>query len=520
MNKLRLFLSLCLFSFASTYAQKPIEVNADDRVFIGKNIEYFVDTTRKLNITDVMSKTYLIGQTDIPNFGNIPHNVWMRFSVQSKSEKELFLEVMAPLINELEVYEVSDSNTKKLFSGGHTHPFYEKQVASDYWLVNLNVKENIPTVFYIKGQSVYPFQIPITVSSKNKYVEHNQNHNLFWGIYMGIMIFAFVYNLFIFFSVRERTYLYYILYILGSATFYLGLQGYDYEFIWPNNGELNNYLPVVLCFTNTIITLFTLRFLQITKQHKFQFYSGRIVIGLFGLVAILNLAGVYEAAIGLAQMFSLVAALYFITAGLLSLKRGVPTAKYYLIGWSTFLILVIVFILTLNNVIPSNFFTTHCLFIGHMTEVLLLSFALADRINWLKKENENNQKEIIDQQQKANFLLEQKVKERTAELVENQGKLIESEKLATFGILASRMSHEIQNPLNFVNNFSDISTELVDEIALHGNEKEKKDAVELLKNNLQKINHHGKRASEIIKQLQEQASSGTVHEFTDFSDKG
>ena len=92
---------------------------------------------------------------------------------------------------------------------------------------------------------------------------------------------------------------------------------------------------------------------------------------------------------------SLVICIYYITIGILSFKRKIPTAKYFLIAWSTFLVLVMIFLLTINNVITSNFFTTHCIFIGHMTEVLLLSFALADRINWLKTENESKQQEII-----------------------------------------------------------------------------------------------------------------------------
>ena len=445
----------------------------------------------------------------------------MKFAVQSPSEKEVYLELVAPLLSNLEIYEKVDTGYKSLFVGGFTKPFKERKIALENWIVNLKIDSIKPTSFMIKGQSLFPFQVPISVSAKDKFLEESQLHNLFWGTYMGIMIFAFIYNIFLYFSLRERTYLYYVLYIALSSSFYLGLEGYNYQYLWPNMPILNQYIPVLICATNIIIVLFTLRFLQISKKEKIQYYFGIGFMLAFALIALINFLGRYEIAIGLAQLFSLFIALFLITCGFLSLKRGIPTAKYYLIAWLTFLALVIVFLLAINNVIVSNFFTTHCIFIGHVSEVLLLSFALADRINWLKKENELKQKEIIvylrekeEVQLKANAELEIKVIERTAELVENQQKLIESEKMATIGVLASRMAHEIQNPLNFVNNFSELTIELVDEVeAIIPKEKENMETVDLLKDNLQKINHYGKLASNIITVLNNHLRAGTASDF-------
>ena len=100
-------------------------------------------------------------------------------------------------------------------------------------------------------------------------------------------------------------------------------------------------------------------------------------------------------------------------------------------------------------------------------------------------------------------------------LEETQQQLIASERLAAFGSVATRMAHEIQNPLNFVNNFSELSQELAAEILAGSTETDKKEAAETLLNNLEKINHHGKRASAIVQQLQEHHSKGTLHDFFD-----
>jgi tetratricopeptide (TPR) repeat protein len=115
------------------------------------------------------------------------------------------------------------------------------------------------------------------------------------------------------------------------------------------------------------------------------------------------------------------------------------------------------------------------------------------------------------------YRYKQKANKELAAAYENlkatQQQLVQSEKMAAFGILATRMAHEILNPLNFVNNFSQISRELVQEILTATDEGNKKETAEILISNLEKINHHGNRAAGIIDKLQQHARSGTAQEF-------
>ena len=132
--------------------------------------------------------------------------------------------------------------------------------------------------------------------------------------------------------------------------------------------------------------------------------------------------------------------------------------------------------------------------IAATTVLLLLLIALINRYRYKQKAN----------------------KELTAayeNLKNTQQQLVQSEKMAAFGVMASRMAHEIQNPLNFVNNFSDLSKDLVQEIISSGDEQDKKEAAQDLISNLEKINHHGNRAAHIINQLQEHARLGTAQKF-------
>lgn len=446
---------VCLWAFTNTslFAQAPVQINEGDRLFIGKDMEYFVDTTQNLGIHDLSKKNFTLCQTEILNLGNIPHSVWMRFSVFSKTEKELYLEIDAPLLSQLEIFEMNGETPKQLFSGGSLKPFHERPVDSENWLLSLHLEDTIKTLIYLKGKSIYPFQIPIAVSSKNKFVEYNQLNILFWGIYMGVMFFAFIYNFFIYLSVRERSYLYYLLYILFSVTFYLGLKGFGFQFLWPRSPGINPMIPIFVSLTNCAIILFTLRFLGINKNQKNLFYTAWTFFIIFSLLAFLNLAGKFVLALVLSQIFSLLICIYFIVAGIISLKRGIPNAKYFLIAWSAFLVLVVLFILALNNVVPSNFFNTHGIFMGHIAEVVLLSFALADRINVLKKENEKKQKEIIVQleenhqlQTKVNRELEQKVTERTLEVVAEK-KEVEKQKKRSDDLLLNILPEEVAEEL-------------------------------------------------------------------------
>ena len=121
------------------------------------------------------------------------------------------------------------------------------------------------------------------------------------------------------------------------------------------------------------------------------------------------------------------------------------------------------------------------------------------------------------QKQKANHILQKTL----ADLQSAQSQLIQSEKMASLGELTAGIAHEIQNPLNFVNNFSDVSNELIDEMKTELDKGEiiaAKETAEDIRQNLEKINHHGKRADAIVKgMLQHSRTNSGKKEPTDIN---
>jgi signal transduction histidine kinase len=152
--------------------------------------------------------------------------------------------------------------------------------------------------------------------------------------------------------------------------------------------------------------------------------------------------------------------------------KGFRTAKYFLIAWSVFIVCVVVYVLKDFNILfPYNDVTSSALLIGSAFEAVLLSFALADKINIFKAEKEKSQEEtlkVLKENERIireqNVVLELKVEERTVELSESnhelnktledlkqtQTQLVESEKMASLGQLTAGIAHEINNPINFV----------------------------------------------------------------------
>jgi len=148
----------------------------------------------------------------------------------------------------------------------------------------------------------------------------------------------------------------------------------------------------------------------------------------------------------------------------------------------------------------------------------LAIFILVAIILWQNNRNKQKAYVLLKNQKQETDFQKAKVEQTLEELKSTQSQLIQSEKMASLGEVTAGIAHEIQNPLNFVNNFSEVNTELIDEAGQEidkGNISEAKKILNDIKENEEKINHHGKRADAIVKgMLQHSRSSSGVKEPT------
>ncbi len=160
-------------------------------------------------------------------------------------------------------------------------------------------------------------------------------------------------------------------------------------------------------------------------------------------------------------------------------------------------------------------------FLGALFWMIAFAISTNNQIKALKKEEEKN-RIVVGENEKLEILVKERTSEILAqkeqlestveELKATQNQLVQQEKLASLGELTAGIAHEIQNPLNFVNNFSEVNIELIEELMsqqIPRGGQEEADLLEDIKQNLEKINHHGKRAASIVKGMLQHSRTNT-----------
>lgn len=482
-----LLLSGLLF-FPSVFAD-PSGSNTGDTVFFSaydnnqyiENIYYYEDVTRQLSVEEIVNKPFVMGAEGVQNMGVSPSVFWFRITVNNDTDKEGMVFIIDnSLLNRVTFFRQDGYHADSSMA---PHDFEVKEVSKFTPYDNRESKNTLPefsvrqqsgttATYYFRVESFTQLLVPIKILSRDTARLNDVNNNLFHGIYFGIMLVVFFYNLFLFFSVRDKSYLFYVFYVFSVALVQLNVTGIGFKYIWSDfpGFERNSVFifPSLTAFTSI---LFIYNFLNIKtfapRINKIflgfmLIYLGTIVISTFNKYTGYDL--INANALPLALFMIGVAAYIFI-------KYRYRPAAFFLIAWTTFLISIIVFVLKDYGIFPYNNFTVYSILLGSALEVVLLSFALADKINILEAQNRaSREKVLLATQENAriiseqNIILEQNVQERTKELqLSNQGlekaltelkeaqtQLVESEKMASLGQLTAGIAHEINNPINFV----------------------------------------------------------------------
>jgi len=339
-------------------------------------------------------------------------------------------------------------------------------------IINWQIPSHSSQTLFIRIKSHSWSVIPIEIASHDEFVEKNHISKIIDGAVMGIFLIMALYNLMLFATVNDKSYLYYALYIAVLGLSQALVLGYGSSLFSTDKIVLNEYVfPLVRVLFGYSILLFADEFLQLKQNFKgYKSYLSLYVLYTFPLIAVLiNRPSVAYTFVSINIVIVSLALLYI---GFLLYIRGFKPAKYFMVGLGLSLVAILVSVSRNIGIVPYNYLTLNVLIYSACIELVLFSIALADKINFYRLQNDEAQLaalKIAKENERLitgqNIALENKVKERTQELIETnknlsvtienlrsaQNKLIETEKMASLGQLTAGVAHEINNPINFVN---------------------------------------------------------------------
>ncbi len=359
---------------------------------------------------------------------------WFRVNVRNPgaATAPLFLEIGYPVLDHIEVYLLEDGELVKRQLLGDKQPFYQRPIYHRNFLVPLSLSRDDELSIYLRVDTTSSMQVPLTLWDQDAFYVAEQARSLFEGIYYGIVLVMILYNLFVYMAVGERSFLHYVGYISAMPLFLASLHGVAFQYLWPeatwwNDQAITVFLNLVVLFGGT----FSLHFLNVTSaNHPFL---NRLTVGIVVMAGVMATAGLLVPYRLLILPTILLAFLGCTTMLVLSIVRWLkkdPAARYYALAWVFMLFGGIVLALSKFTVLPRNLLTENATQVGSAMGVILLSMALADRLNREKKRAfEAQQRLLLEErkarmaqekslriQQEANTLLEQRVQERTRDL--------------------------------------------------------------------------------------------------------
>lgn len=359
---------------------------------------------------------------------------WFRVRIGNQGEASgpLFLEIGYPVLDHVEVYLVNDGQLTEQHVLGDKKPFHDRLVDHRNFLIPLTLSSGENLSVYLRVDTSSSMQVPLTLWEQAAYYVAEQSRSMFEGLYYGIVLVMILYNLFVYIAVGERSFLYYVGYISAMPLFLASLHGVSFQYLWPEATRWND--QAIIVFLNLVILFggaFSIRFLNVSpRNHPIM---NRLTVWLM-VVAGLMAAGGVLLPYHLMILPTIVVGFLGCTGMLvLSIVRWVKkdlAARYYALAWVFMLFGGIVLALSKFTMLPRNLLTENATQVGSAIGVILLSVALADRLNKEKKRSFEAQQRLLQEERKArmaqakslriqreaNTLLEQRVLERTQDL--------------------------------------------------------------------------------------------------------
>ncbi len=413
----RYLVSLLLFTLvlaprAGSASQPPVVIDGGlTKTIIGKNLSYYADESGRLGIGDISADSFdskfTANRASTIGLGYTRSAVWIKFSTENPSSNALpwYLEFSYAIADNLDLFVPEGKGFRAIRAGDH-YPFSRRPVAYRSFIFPMTAPPGLQTC-YLRVRSSGSITVPLAAWSIAHFGRVKDGELLLLGLYYGVMLALAFYHLFIYFSVRDRSYLYLMLFILGVSLFTLAHNGLAFQYLWPDRvWWANQCHPVFAALTIVCMLLFTRSFLYSESGPQYVDTILRFLIYLWIPITAVIFFTDYFYATQLSVVYAAVSGGFLFSIGTIDLVRGSREARFYMFACASLLTGVVAMPLMAYGFLPESFFTTYGVQTGSSLMALLLSLGVADKINKIREEREDAVEEMRESEERYRTLVE------------------------------------------------------------------------------------------------------------------
>lgn len=424
-------LTAFLLLAGTTYAQREMVMSdqADQHIFTYGEIQCLEDPKGTLQFDQISgpdSSKFKDSWSSTPQNYNIGSVYWYRIRIKhpSSTQKKWILEFFDQTIDDITAYLPTVNGGYESEHFGALNKFGNRTYHHKNFEINLNIYPDKELTYYFRVKSHQTADIIIVLRSVGWFIQYALDEYLLFGVFYGmILVFAF-YNLLMFIAVRQRQYLYYILYNLSVGFYELCNDGVGFEYIWPNSPIWNQYAyGFALCCVSVFALMFTDKLLFVKNNAPWLHKVIRAVISI--RIVFFFLCFFVDKQWFNYKFIEFIPLCIAFFTGIYIFIRGYRPARFFVLGYSFLFAGFIIKLLAAFGQINFGTVGYYSLSICFIFEMVFFAFALSDQVRVLKKSKDNAQREMIRQlrekeklKESINIRLEKEVQERTAEVIE------------------------------------------------------------------------------------------------------
>lgn len=417
----RLFLAVLFFTFKvmlceTTYASEPVIINDTKQSYpLGLHLEILEDNKKKWTFEEVisedLSKKFTKSRQDAPGYGFTKSAYWSRFTIKSNSNnRDWMLELDYPLMDKVDLYIPVSDKKYTVKKSGYKFPFSQREIKHRNFVFKLDIPYGESRTFYMRFENEDRMEFPLILWSKEGFYEKDHNEQYVFGVYYGMLLVIFLYNFIMFFFIKDRSYIYYIVFIFCYALYQLTQNGLAFEYFWP--GFLSShYIALIDSLLFIAGIQFTQSFLS-TDSNTPLLDKILLILKLIFIIPIaISFLGNYTLSIEIVVILIFITISFVIFTGMKCLLKRYRPAGYFIFAWVTILIGGMIYGMRVMALIPINFFTTYALQIGSIMQITFFSLGLGDKIIMMRKDKSDAETELINTQRREFEKLEKANKE-------------------------------------------------------------------------------------------------------------